>query len=62
MTSCHVSFAVNANKLLKKLKPDIFIALCELDWDENLNGCELNLDITVHMRLPTQSKKFLKLY
>jgi len=47
MTSCHVCFAVNANKLLKKLNPDCFIALCELNWDANLNGCELNLDITV---------------
>ena len=33
MTSCHVWFAVNANKLLKKLNPDIFIALCELPWN-----------------------------
>jgi len=30
--------------LLKKLNPDIFIALCKLDWDANY-GCELNLDI-----------------
>jgi len=34
MTCCHVSFAVNASKLLKKLNPDFFIALCKL-------GCEL---------------------
>jgi len=62
MTSCHVSFAVNANKLLKRLNPDIFIALCEPNWDADLNGCELNLDITAHMCLPTQSKRFLTFY
>jgi len=44
MTSCHVWFAVNTNKLLNKLNPDFFITLCEL-----------NLDITEHMCLPTQS-------
>jgi len=44
------------------LNPDFFITLCELNWDANLNGCELNLDITVHMHLPTQSKKLLAFY
>jgi len=47
---------------LKKLNPDFFIALCELNWDANLNGCELNLGITVHMGLPTQSEKLLTFY
>jgi len=36
--------------------------LCELNWDANLNGRELNFDITVHMCLPTQSKKRLAFY
>jgi len=45
--------------LLKKLNPDFFITLCELNWDANLNFCKLNLDITAHMCLPTQSKKLL---
>jgi len=48
--------------LLKKLYPDFFLALCELNWDANLNGCELNLDITAHMCLPTQSEKLLIFY
>jgi len=34
--------------LLKKLNPDFFIAWWELNWDANLNGCELNLNIIVH--------------
>jgi len=42
--------------LLKKLNPGFFITLYELNWVVNLNVCELNLDITVHMCLPTQSK------
>jgi len=62
MTSCHVRFAVNTNKLPKKLNPDFFITLCEVNWGANLNGWELNLDITVHMRLPTQSKILLAFY
>ena len=33
MTSCHVWFAVNTNKLLKKLNPNFFIILRELNWD-----------------------------
>jgi len=32
MTSYHISFTVNTNKLLKKLKPDFFIILHELNW------------------------------
>jgi len=48
MTSCHVWFAVNVNKLLKQLNPDIFIALWELNCDANLHGCEINLDISYY--------------
>jgi len=48
--------------LLKKLYPDFFIALYELNWDANINGFELNLDITEHMCLPTQSKKLSTFY
>jgi len=29
------------------MNPDFFIILCELTWDANLNGGELNWDITV---------------
>jgi len=36
MTSCHVSFAVNTNKLMKKLNPDFFITLCELKTGASL--------------------------
>jgi len=43
MTSCHVRFAVNTNKLLKKLNPDFFITLCELNWDANLTEILLNI-------------------
>jgi len=49
-------------KLLKKLNQNFVIALCKLNWDANLNGYELNLDITVHMCLPTQTKKLLTFY
>jgi len=59
---CHVRFAANTNKLLKTLNPDFFVTLCELNGNANLNGCELNLDFTVHMCLPTQSKKLLAFY
>jgi len=31
-----VVVCVNTNKLLKKLNPDFFIILCELNWDMNL--------------------------
>jgi len=44
------------------LNPDFFITLCELNWDADLNGCELNVDITAHMCLPPQSKKLLAFY
>ena len=50
MTSCHVWFAVNTNKLLKKLNLDFFIILCELNWVANLTQmllcicvCQLSL-------------------
>jgi len=33
VTGCHVRFAVNTNKLLKKLKLDMFIIFCELNRD-----------------------------
>jgi len=41
MTSCHVRFAVNTNKLLKTLNPDFFTTLYELNWYANLTGANL---------------------
>jgi len=32
---------------VKKLNPDILDIFCELNWDANLNGCELNREIAV---------------
>jgi len=32
---------------VKKLNPDFLNSFCELNWDANLNGCELNREITV---------------
>jgi len=44
---CHVWLIANTNKLLKKLNPGFLNIFCGLNWDANLNGCELSREITV---------------
>ena len=53
MTSCHVWLAVNTNELLKKLNPDFFMILCELNWDITVQA-----NSTVILRLDYQGSLF----
>ena len=49
-------FAVNTNKLLKKLNPVFFLILSELNWNANLNRYKLNWDVTVQKIGDVQQK------
>ena len=41
---------MNVNKCLKKLIPVFLIIWCELNWNANLNACELKREVTVTLK------------
>jgi len=58
----NIWLTANTNEIVKKFNTIFLNIFCELNWDANLNGCELNREITVLECQATPPKTWSPLY